>query len=59
MNDSPFRQMLSDLHMSQAECARRYGIPYRTVQNWALGVNACPVYLMDMIRKIEWLERPD
>lgn len=59
MGDSPFRQLLSDLGMSQAECARRYGIPYRTVQNWAEGVNACPPYLMEMIRKIDRLERPD
>lgn len=46
---APFRDFLAALGLSQSACARRYGIPLRTVQNWAGGVAQCPTYLRLMM----------
>lgn len=48
-----FRDMLRALDLGQTELARRYQIPLRTVQNWASGVNDCPVYTRLMIARLE------
>ncbi len=48
-----FRDLLRALDLGQTELARRYQIPLRTVQNWASGVNDCPVYTRLMIARLE------
>lgn len=50
---APFRDLLRELGLGQTELARRYQIPLRTVQNWASGVNDCPVYTRLMIARLE------
>ncbi len=59
MTITPFRQLLNELHTTQADISRRYEIPLRTVQNWATGVNRCPPYVLSMLRRLEQAESPD
>lgn len=35
--------------MSRPEFAEYFGIPYRSVQNWELGVRDCPEYLRALV----------
>ena len=35
--------------LTQAEFARRYGIPKRTVENWEAGTRACPEYTVRLL----------
>lgn len=49
---APFRQLLGELGMTQSSCARRWCIPLRTVQGWALGETRCPVYVRLMMAEI-------
>lgn len=48
----PFKTYLSLLGLTQSECARRFCIPLRTVQNWAGGERSCPLYLRLMMAEI-------
>ena len=36
--------------MSRKEFAEYFGIPYRTLQNWELGLRVCPDYLIALMR---------
>lgn len=36
--------------MGRAEFAEYFGLPYRTLQNWELGLRECPEYLVDLMR---------
>ena len=36
--------------MSRTQFAEYFGIPYRTVQNWELGIRACPDYLLNLMQ---------
>lgn len=47
-----FRAMLDRHGISQSECARRFGIPLRTVQRWATGESTCPDYTLRMIDEL-------
>lgn len=47
-----FREMLDRHGISQSECARRFGIPLRTVQRWASGESTCPDYTLRMIDEL-------
>lgn len=38
--------------LSQAECARRSGIPLRTIQDWHAGRRTPPAYVMKMLAKL-------
>lgn len=38
--------------MSLKEISERFGIPYRTVQNWNAGVRECPEYVIRMMDEI-------
>lgn len=49
---APFRELLAEAGVSQSECSRRFGIPLRTVQNWANGERECPAYTLNMMREI-------
>lgn len=42
--NDPFKILLTRMGLSQTQCATRFCIPLRTVQNWAGEVNACPPY---------------
>lgn len=46
-----FRSWLSSVGLSQSECAGRFGIPLRTVQNWANGVNSAPDYVVRLMQE--------
>ena len=43
------REMRARLNDTQAEFARRYGIPFRTVQNWESDVRTPPQYVLDLL----------
>ena len=49
---APFLTLLSEAGISQSACARRFGVPLRTVQNWASGQRACPDYTLKMMREL-------
>lgn len=42
--NDPFKDMLERMGLNQTQCATRFCIPLRTVQNWAGEINACPPY---------------
>lgn len=50
-----FRQQLEAMDMKQTECAKRFDIPIRTVQCWALGERKPPDYVRLMIAEITGL----
>lgn len=35
--------------MTQQEFSKAYGVPLRTLQNWELGVNTPPTYVLDLL----------
>ena len=43
------REMRNQLGDTQSEFARRYQIPFRTVQNWEAGVRVPPEYIMHLL----------
>ena len=43
------REMRTQLGDSQSEFARRYHIPFRSVQNWETGVRKPPEYIMELL----------
>ena len=49
---APFRSFLEALGITQSQCSRRFSIPLRTVQGWALGERSCPVYVRLMMAEI-------
>lgn len=46
MNIRELRKQLGD---TQTEFAERYNIPFRTIQNWELGVRTPPEYLLELL----------
>ena len=44
-----FEELLHLTGMSQVQFAEYFSIPKRTVQNWKLGMNKCPDYLLDLM----------
>ena len=36
--------------MSRPAFAEYFGIPYRTIQNWDLGLRDCPEYLLELMK---------
>lgn len=47
MNIKDLRMKLGD---TQSEFAKRYGIPFRTVQNWEAGIRKPPAYVWNMLK---------
>ena len=47
--DLPFRDLLQELHTTQAELQRRWGIPLRTMSHWVNGDRPCPQYIRRML----------
>lgn len=46
------KQIASDSGLSQRKLAERFCIPYRTMENWCGGQNACPLYVRLMMQEI-------
>lgn len=46
MNIRDMRIMLGD---TQSEFASRYGVPFRTIQNWESGIRTPPSYVLDLL----------
>lgn len=46
------KQIAADAGMSQRKLAERFCIPYRTIENWGGGKNACPLYIRLMMQEI-------
>jgi DNA-binding transcriptional regulator YiaG len=44
-----FEELLHLTGMTQLQFAEYFSIPKRTVQNWKLGTNKCPDYLLDLM----------
>ena len=49
---APFRDFLEEFGLTQTKLSRKFGIPLRTVQNWALGARKCPSYVRLMMAKL-------
>lgn len=45
----PFRELLARMGLNQSGCSRRFCIPMRTVQGWALEERTCPSYIRLMM----------
>lgn len=46
------RELLAQHYLSQADFARSFGVPLRTVQNWCLGARPCPAYILAMAAEL-------
>ena len=44
-----FKELRENSGMNKTEFADYFKIPYRTVQNWELGLRPCPEYIVDLI----------
>lgn len=38
--------------LNKTDFAKRYNIPYRTVQNWELGTRECPEYVLQLLERV-------
>lgn len=47
-----FQELLTKSGLKLTDLAARFGIPYRTLQNWKAGVRPCPQYIVDMMSEI-------
>lgn len=45
-----FRRLYETSGMSQKVFAEYFGIPLRTIENWATGKRKCPEYLLELMR---------
>ena len=45
-----FKELREKSGLSRSGFAKFFGIPYRTVQNWELGLRECPDYLLDLMQ---------
>lgn len=45
-----FKELREGSGMSRTQFAEYFEIPYRTVQNWELGLRECPEYLMKLMQ---------
>ena len=49
---TPIRELCEEYGISQADLAHRFGIPYRSLQDWYAGRRKPPAYVVRMIRTI-------
>lgn len=54
-NIETFYDVFCQLGMSIKEFSERFGIPYRTVQDWKLGNYKCPSYVLSLF--VEYFDR--
>lgn len=45
-----FKELREWSGMTRVQFAEHFEIPYRTVQNWELGLRECPDYLLKLIQ---------
>ena len=45
-----FKELREHSGMSRGQFAEYFEIPYRTVQNWELGLRECPDYLLQLMQ---------
>lgn len=45
-----FKELRIQSGMNKTDFAKYFNIPYRTVQNWELGINECPEYLLELMQ---------
>lgn len=45
-----FKELRERSGMSRGQFAEYFDIPYRTVQNWELGLRVCPDYLLKLMQ---------
>ena len=43
------KELIKASGMSRTEFSKYFGIPYRTIQNWDLGLRECPQYLIELM----------
>lgn len=43
--------LLTTYAVTMAELSRRYGIPYRTLQDWASGKHTAPAYVLTLLAR--------
>jgi len=48
----PVRDIASSAGLSQRKLAERFLIPYRTMENWCVGIRECPLYTRLMMQRI-------
>lgn len=46
------KQIAADAGISQRKLAERFCVPYRTMENWCSGKNACPAYVRLMMQEL-------
>lgn len=44
-----FKEIREQSGMNLKQFSEYFNIPYRTVQNWDLGLRQCPEYVIDLI----------
>ena len=44
-----FKELRERSGMSRGQFAEYFDIPYRTIQNWELGLRECPEYLLKLM----------
>ena len=44
-----FKELRERSGMTRGQFAEYFDIPYRTVQNWELGLRECPEYLLKLM----------
>lgn len=52
MNELTIKELCEEYGISQADLAHRFGIPYRSVQDWYAGRRKPPKYVVRMIRAL-------
>lgn len=45
-----FKELRERSGLSRKQFAEYFNIPYRTVQNWELGLRVCPEYLLSLMQ---------
>lgn len=45
-----FKELREQSGMARGQFAEYFEIPYRTVQNWELGLRVCPDYLLKLMQ---------
>lgn len=45
-----FKELRERSGMTRGQFAEYFEIPYRTVQNWELGLRECPDYLLQLMQ---------
>lgn len=45
-----FKELRERSGMTRGQFAEYFEIPYRTVQNWELGLRVCPDYLLKLMQ---------